>query len=110
MTIEAVRDLLARLSASTRAMAALGLALDERVKSTALDPATRGEIDHVLAAPGADGILDGVDAAQLKPALAEIRMTLLDGANLFAGTADGPTRRPRSCRARANSPPALLFR
>jgi len=38
MTIEAVRDLLLRLDVSTRALAALGLALDERVQGVSARP------------------------------------------------------------------------
>lgn len=83
MTIEAVRDLLMRLSASTRAIAALGLALDERVKGAPLDPAIKTEIDHVLAALGASEMLDEINPAELKPVLAEIRMTLLQSAKLL---------------------------
>jgi predicted O-methyltransferase YrrM len=83
MTIEAVRDLFMRLDASTRALAALGLAVDERVHGVPLDPAIETEIDHVLAALGAPDILEGVTATELTPLLAEIRMTLLLNAQLL---------------------------
>src|SRR5262245_40357276 len=85
MTIAAVRDLIMRLSVSTGALAALGVALDERVSGAALDPAIKTEIDHLLAALGANEMLDGVDPAELRPILAEIRMTLLQDAKLLLG-------------------------
>lgn len=87
MTIEAVRDLFMRLDASTRALAALGLAVDERVQGVPLDPAIETEIDHVLAALGAPDILEGVTATELTPLLAEIRMTLLLNAQLLLSPA-----------------------
>jgi len=83
MTIGAVRDLIMRLNVSTGALAALGVALDERVSGVALDPAIKTEIDHLLAALGANKMLDGVDPAELRPVLAEIRMTLLQDAKLL---------------------------
>ena len=83
MTIGAVRDLVMRLNVSTGALAALGVALEERVKGVPLDPAIKTEIDHLLAALGANEMLDGVDPAELKPVLAEIRMTLLQDAKLL---------------------------
>jgi 2-polyprenyl-3-methyl-5-hydroxy-6-metoxy-1,4-benzoquinol methylase len=83
MTIAAVRDLIMRLNVSTGALAALGVALDERVNGVALDLAIKTEIDHLLAALGADKMLDEVDPAELRPILAEIRMTLLQDAKLL---------------------------
>jgi hypothetical protein len=87
MTIEAVRDLLMRLDASTRALAALGLAVDERVQGVPLDPAIKTEIDHVLTALGARDMLEGLTAAELTPLLAEIRLTLLLNAQLLLSPA-----------------------
>src|SRR4030095_3424707 len=83
MTIAAVRDLIMRLNVSTGALAALGVALGERVNGVALDLAIKTEIDHLLAALGADKMLDEVDPAELRPILAEIRMTLLQDAKLL---------------------------
>ena len=87
MTIEAVRDLLMRLDAATRALSALGLAVDERVQGVPLDPAIKTELDHVLAALGARDLLAGLTAAELTPVLAEIRMTLLLNAQLLLSPA-----------------------
>lgn len=87
MTIETVRDLLMRLTVSTRALVALGLALDERVKGVRLEPAIKAEVDHVLIALGASEMLDSVKSTELKPMLAETRMTLLQGAKLFLSPA-----------------------
>jgi SAM-dependent methyltransferase len=83
MTIAGVRDLIMRLNVSTGALAALGVALEERVSGVALDPAIKTEIDHLLAALGANKMLDAVDPAELRPILAEIRMTLLQDAKLL---------------------------
>jgi hypothetical protein len=83
MTIEAVRDLLMRLTVATHALTALGLALDERVKGARLEPAIKSEVDHVLVALGASEMLDGVHPAELKRMLAETRMTVLEGAKLL---------------------------
>jgi hypothetical protein len=83
MTIAAVRDLIMRLNVSTGALAALGLHLEEMVRGVPLDPAIRTEVDHLLTALGADEMLRGVDPAELKPVLAEIRMTLLQDAKLL---------------------------
>ena len=90
MTIEAVRDLVIRLTVSTGSLAALGLTLDERVTGAQLDPAIKAEIDHLLGALGARGMLDGVSSAELKPVLAEIRTTLLQGAKLLLNPTSGP--------------------
>jgi SAM-dependent methyltransferase len=83
MTIGALRDLVMRLSVSTGALAALGAALEARVRSVQLDPAIKTEIDQLLVALGTNESLDEVDAADLKPVLAEIRMTLLQDAKLL---------------------------
>jgi len=50
MTIGAVRELVMRLSVPTGALAALGVALEERVAGVALDPSIKTEIEHLLAA------------------------------------------------------------
>jgi hypothetical protein len=72
MTIGALRDLVMRLSVSTGALAALGAALEARVRGVQLDPAIKTEIDQLLVALGTNESLDEVDAADLKPVLAEI--------------------------------------
>jgi hypothetical protein len=46
MTIEATRDLATRLIVSTGALAAFGLALEERATGLQLDPAIKAEVDH----------------------------------------------------------------
>jgi ubiquinone/menaquinone biosynthesis C-methylase UbiE len=87
MTIEAVRDLLMRLDTSTRALAALGLAVDEQVKGVPLAPAIKAEVDHVLGALGANTVLDGLTEAQIKAVLGQIRVTLLLNAKLLLNPA-----------------------
>src|SRR5215475_13617038 len=85
MTIGAVRDLVTRLNVYTGALAALAVALEERVRGVPLGPAIKTEVDRVIAALGAGEMLDGVDRAELKPILAEIRLTLLPEAKLLLG-------------------------
>lgn len=85
MAIERVRELVTRLTVATRSLVALGLALDEAIGNKPLAPAIRTEIDHVLAALGGVEMLEGVDPAALKPLLAEIRMTLLNGTKQLSG-------------------------
>ncbi len=82
MTIEAVRNLQARLHQSTAALSALGLALNERVKGAPLDPAVSAEVSRVLAALGCPD-LQAIDAAQLRQVLAQIRMVLFRSAKLL---------------------------
>jgi SAM-dependent methyltransferase len=88
MTIEAVRELATRLQVASGAYAALGAALDAHANGSKLDPSVRDEIHRLLAAHGADSILEEVGPASLAPVIAEIRATLYHGARLAAGPAD----------------------
>jgi SAM-dependent methyltransferase len=90
MTIEATRDLATRLIVSTGALAAFGLALEERATGLQLDPAIKAEVDHTLGALGARDVLDGVDHRVLRPLLAEIRTTMLLSAKLLMKPTSGP--------------------
>lgn len=73
MSIEALRDVVAHLSASASALAALGAELDARVSGKALHPMLREHVDNLLREAGAFQALDGTSAAEAAPLLAEIR-------------------------------------
>lgn len=90
MTIEAVRDLVTRLSAATSALAAVGAALDERVSGARLNPAVRAEVDRVWAALAGPQVLDGTTPEELAPILAGIRTTVLQAAKLIFSPTSGP--------------------
>jgi len=80
MTIEAVRELTSRLQIQALAYAAVGLALEARASDNPLDPKIAPLVDEALRALGATGVLEGVSAAEAKPALASIRTDLAQGA------------------------------
>src|SRR5262249_33597721 len=73
VSIEALRDVVAHLSASASALAALGAELDARVSGKALHPMLREHVDNLLREAGAFQALDGTSAAEAAPLLAEIR-------------------------------------
>ena len=73
MSIEALRDLVAQLSASASALAVLGAELHARVSGKDLHPALRPRIDDLLREAGALQALEGISAAEVAPLLAEIR-------------------------------------
>ncbi|MDH4190944.1 MAG: hypothetical protein OEW21_12145 [Betaproteobacteria bacterium] len=57
------------------------------MKDTALAPAIETELGHVLASLGGSELLNEADPAERRPLLAEIRMTLFQGAKLLASPA-----------------------
>ncbi len=73
MSIEALRDVVAQLSASASALAVLGAELDARVTGRALHPGVRAQVDDLLREAGALQALEGTSAAEVAPLLAEIR-------------------------------------
>lgn len=89
MAIEAVRETLARLTTSANALAVLGAAFDARASGEALDPSIRPYVDEALAALGLAGALDGVDAAELRPLLGELRVFALTNAKLLFAASRG---------------------
>jgi SAM-dependent methyltransferase len=73
MSIEALREVVANLSASGTALAVLGAELQTRVSGKPLHPALRSRVDAVLREAGALSALEGISAAEAAPLLAEIR-------------------------------------
>jgi len=73
MGIEALRDLVASLGASTTALAVLGAELQARVSGKPIHPALRPHVDDVLREAGALAVLDGATPAELAPLVSEIR-------------------------------------
>jgi SAM-dependent methyltransferase len=73
MSIEALRDLVAQLSASASALAVLGAELNARMSGRPLHPALRAQADDVLRAAGALQALEGTSAAEIAPLLPELR-------------------------------------
>ena len=73
MSIEALRDVVAQLSASASALAALGAELHARVSGKPIDPALRAQVADLLREAGALQALEGTSAAEVAPLLAEIR-------------------------------------
>ena len=76
MTIEALRDVIAQLSASSSALAVLGAELHARVSGTSIDPAVRAHADDLLREAGALSALEGTSPAEVAPLLAEMTMAL----------------------------------
>jgi len=73
MSIEALREVVAQLSASASALAVLGAELDARVSGKALHPTLRRPVDDLLREAGALQALEGLSPAEVAPLLAEIR-------------------------------------
>jgi SAM-dependent methyltransferase len=73
MSIEALREVVAQLTASTSALAVLGAELHARVSGTPIHPALRSQADDLLREAGTMQALEGTSAAELAPLLAEIR-------------------------------------
>lgn len=73
MSIEALREVVARLSASASALSVLGAELDARIAGRSLHPSLRPHAEAVLREAGALEALEGTSAAEVAPLLAEIR-------------------------------------
>lgn len=85
MGTEALRELVGRLGTSSRALAALGAAVQARTAGTPLDPAVQARIDEVLDALGARHLVEQADPADLQPVLGGIRTEMFLGARLVSG-------------------------
>src|SRR5688500_5737608 len=90
MSIEALRDLVAQLSASATALAVLGAELQARTSGRALHPALRQQADDLLREAGALAALEGTNAAELAPFIAEIRHFWTLDADLLANPERAP--------------------
>lgn len=80
-----LRDLVARLSLSAGALSVLGAAIDSRTTGKPFDPGIQLHVDAVLDALGARELIEGLSPVELPPVLAEIRLTMLQGAKLLYG-------------------------
>lgn len=78
-----LRDYVNRHLGSTTILAALGAALDARLKATLLHPALKARIDELLDALGIADLPEGLSAADLRHILAEIRFHMLVDAKLL---------------------------
>src|SRR5262245_43239118 len=86
MSQRAFREIISRLSLSAGALTAVGAALDAKVTGTPLEPAIPSHADGVLAALGVRDAINELGPGDLRPALAEIRVTFLHGAKQLFGT------------------------
>src|SRR3712207_1027016 len=85
MSIGTFRELVDRLGMSSRALAAVGAAVQARVTGTPLNPAIQVHIDDVLDALDARQLIDQISPAELRPLLGGIRSELFLGAQLVSG-------------------------
>ena len=81
MSQGAFRELITRLSLSAGALTAVGVAIDAKVTGNSLEPEIQLHVDGVLDALGARDAIKELGAAELRPVLAEIRLTFLHGAS-----------------------------
>lgn len=73
MSIEALREAVAQLSASASALAVLCAAMDARASGKPIHPKLRAHVDDLLREAGALQALEGTSAAEVAPLAAEIR-------------------------------------
>lgn len=73
MNNESLRDVVARLSASTTALASLGAAMRARVSGSPVHATLEPHLDEVLRAAGVRDALDAASAEEIAPLLAELR-------------------------------------
>jgi SAM-dependent methyltransferase len=79
----AFRELITRLSLSAGALTVVGAAIDAKVTGNPLEPDIQPHVDAVLDALGARAAITELGAPELRPALAEIRLTFLQGVKLL---------------------------
>jgi SAM-dependent methyltransferase len=79
----AFRELITRLSLSAGALTVLGAAIDAKVTGNPLEPDIQPHVDAVLDALGARDAITELGAPELRAALAEIRLTFLQGVKLL---------------------------
>lgn len=87
MSLALLRDLVTRLNLSAGALSVLGAAIDGRTTGRPFDPGVQPHVDAVLDALEARELIEGLSPGELQPVLAEIRLTMLEGAKLlYEGT------------------------
>ncbi len=87
MSLASLRELVARLSLSAGTLSVLGAAIDGRTTGKPFDPSIQPHVDAVLDALGGRELLEGLNPVELQSVLAEIRLTMLQGAKLlYEGT------------------------
>jgi SAM-dependent methyltransferase len=79
----AFRELITRLSLSAGALTVVGAAIDAKVTGNPIEPDIQPHVDAVLDALGARDAITELGATELRPVLAEIRMTFLQGVKLL---------------------------
>ena len=89
MCTAAIREHVERLALSSRALAAVGAAVQARAAGTPLDPVVQARIDEVLDALGARLMVEQADPAELRPVLGGIRTELFLAARLVSGGPPG---------------------
>ena len=94
MSVEGVRDLVDRLGASSRALAALGAAIRARIDATPPAPGLGAPLDDVLDALGVRHAVEQASPEALRPVLGAIRSELFLGAQLVAGNVLGSAWTP----------------
>jgi precorrin-6B methylase 2 len=86
MSIEDIRDLIAKLGTSANGLLAVGLALQARIDRPPTDDALDGRIDDVLELLGIRGIAGDLSEADSASLLAGIRTDLFTAATALRGT------------------------
>ena len=84
MDVENLRMVVARHAASANALAALGLALDSRLRDVTLDGEAARRTEAVLGSLGVSDMVAEASATELLPLLASIKVDLLSGARLLS--------------------------
>jgi len=83
MTIDALREAVARLNTAATALAAVGAVLEARIAAQPLNPAIRPHAEEILDALGLASALEGTSTEDLTPLLAEIRTLTLTNAKIL---------------------------
>lgn len=86
MPTESLNDMIARLSASAHALAALGLAIEARAGGEPLPASLAPHVEAVAAALGAGELIDAQAPSNLVPLLGEVRTFTLANAKLLVGS------------------------
>lgn len=85
MSLDGLRELVGRLTTSTYALSALGMALEAKVRAGGSPAELGGALAEVLAALDMTNALDEVTAASARPLLGEIQMALRHGVARLGG-------------------------